>query len=243
MGYDIRTWTPITRDQSALFSSGNPSVESGKGQDAIFQLRSPAGDQGFPEDMIIEAYVAVVGPTPDEAGDAAGVAGEVYYNLRAAIVPREDDPKEARGTPINLTVHWGFNLEGGNEVLDHLLWLDVRSDQAIRMRPYASRLTIVMFVGYRSLMSGQSWIRIRGFLRARPSQYGIHRTISPHQKLSGWTPLRTCTVSRSHKSNSSFALAHPPVNPRKTTITFCPISRSIRVLRRSSLAPSPTRSR
>jgi aldose 1-epimerase len=132
-GYDVRTWLPITRERSALFSSGNPSVEPGQGQEAIFQLRSPAGDQGFPEDLIIEAYVAVVGPTPTPGQDVgsstgadAGVAGDVYYNLRAAIVPRESGPAEVRGTPINLTVHWGFNLEAGGDVLNHLLWLDVR---------------------------------------------------------------------------------------------------------------------
>jgi aldose 1-epimerase len=140
-GYDIRRWLPITRDQSALFASGNPSVEPGKGQEAIFQLRSPEGDQGFPEDVIIEAFVAVVGPNTDETGSSAAVAGEVYYNLRAAIVPGEDGSDKVRGTPINLTVHWGFNLEGGRDVLNHLLWLDVSPNlPSYGISPYASTL-------------------------------------------------------------------------------------------------------
>ncbi|KAJ3548486.1 hypothetical protein NMY22_g1244 [Coprinellus aureogranulatus] len=98
VGWDAVVWTKV--DEPSLFTK----AETGKLKSldpasyAIFRLTSPDGDQGYPGKVIAETLLALVNPEAD------GSLGAVTIVYRAKL----DD--EATVTPINLTQHWGFNL-------------------------------------------------------------------------------------------------------------------------------------
>lgn len=111
--------TPITRATSALFKADDPAfpqVATGQGEEALFRTVSPAGEAGFPLTVEIEGLAFVT-------------ELKVKYVLRAKIV-EDGDAAIAKGTPVNLTVHWGWNLGAFDgvakeTVLDHKMWIDV----------------------------------------------------------------------------------------------------------------------
>ena len=81
----------------------------------FFGFDSPAGDQGFPGMLRIEARIAL--------REKAGTLGEVEISYAALHGRTETDP-----TPLNLTQHLGFNLSpfdgtSKDDVLDHILQL------------------------------------------------------------------------------------------------------------------------
>ncbi|KAF9058964.1 galactose mutarotase-like protein [Rhodocollybia butyracea] len=90
---------------------------------AIFRLVSPDGDQGFPGELTTEVLVALVPPSEEErqylepGEQSAGAEwdlGSVVYVYRAKV--------DKGVTPVNLTQHWGFNLEASlKEGVDTLL--------------------------------------------------------------------------------------------------------------------------
>lgn len=120
-GLDTQEWTAVSRASSALFPSADaafPEVAGSEGKEAIYRVVSEAGSNGFPLTLEIEGLVVV----KDH---------KVLVVLRAKIV--DDGAKGiAEGTPVNLTVHWGWNLGSFNGVesdtiLKHKLWIDVNS--------------------------------------------------------------------------------------------------------------------
>ncbi|KAF5374514.1 hypothetical protein D9615_009094 [Tricholomella constricta] len=110
---------------------------------AIFRLVSPDGDQGYPGKLIVEALVALIGPgeqerkyrTPADVPQAIAPEydlGSIVLTYRAKI----DEGKEVV-TPINLTQHWGFNLEASLRegplatVKEHIL--TIKSDRVAEL--------------------------------------------------------------------------------------------------------------
>jgi len=125
IGWDALPWTVTTTPQ--LFSEAEKSQIKAlpEGSAAIFHLRSPAGDQGFPGTVDSEVLVAVV----PGAGETLGSAVIVY---RARL----QEPNTV--TPVNLTQHWGFNLDaslqdGPVTVLDHKL--TIKADHIAELKP------------------------------------------------------------------------------------------------------------
>jgi aldose 1-epimerase len=112
-------WTAISRKESALFPSSDTSFPS-TSTSTIHRLISPAGSDGFPCTLEIEGLVSV---SPSEGSST----GKVTVVLRARIV--DDGSAEVqKGTPVNLTVHWGFNLSefDTEDVLGHKMFINVR---------------------------------------------------------------------------------------------------------------------
>ncbi|GAA5901762.1 uncharacterized protein JCM6883_000386 [Sporobolomyces salmoneus] len=131
-GFDTLPWTPLPRSDSSLFPLSDPfhcppplpsdPHAPKQAAEQVFRLYSPAGNDGFPCTLINEALVSVEAP---EEGKKKGELGKVKVVLRSKIV--EDGDKDIeKGTPVNLTVHWGFRLDDcqGQDILNHSLYID-----------------------------------------------------------------------------------------------------------------------
>lgn len=127
----MEEWTPISRSTSTLFPPSDPTfpppgAPDKKVDEVIYRLVSPTGASGFPLELEIEALVVLESPK----SSVNGSVGSVVYVLRARIV--DDGSAEIQfGTPVNLTVHWGFNLasftgDTSTDILDHKLFVNVR---------------------------------------------------------------------------------------------------------------------
>ncbi|GAA5969364.1 hypothetical protein JCM3765_001283 [Sporobolomyces pararoseus] len=129
-GFDTLPWTPLNRPDSSLFPLDDPlhpisplpsdphapRLESEK----LFRLFSSSGNDGFPCTLETEALVVVQEEEAEE-----GKIGKVKVVLRSKI--KEDGDKDIeKGTPVNLTVHWGFRLDDclDSDILDHTLYID-----------------------------------------------------------------------------------------------------------------------
>ena len=127
-GLDTQSWKLISRDTSSLFPRDDASHPySAESDEAIYSHISPHGADGFPLTLEIEGLIRLVKPSKD-------LAGEVEVILRAKIVEDGSKGIEA-GTPINLTVHWGWNLGAFNgveseSIAEHSLYLDVSCSPA-----------------------------------------------------------------------------------------------------------------
>ncbi|KAJ7129045.1 galactose mutarotase-like domain-containing protein [Mycena filopes] len=122
VGFDALPWTLLTpEDPPTLFTAkelAHIPISSSPSSHAVFRLVSPDGDQGFPGKLITEALVAVIEPGEQERtyrkpGDAA--PENVEYDLGSVVFvyrAKLDEGERKVVTPVNLTQHWGFNLEG-----------------------------------------------------------------------------------------------------------------------------------
>ncbi|GAA5996886.1 uncharacterized protein JCM10292_006064 [Rhodotorula paludigena] len=147
-GFDTLPWTPLGRADSVLFplddadhplpppasSPDEPITEAS----SLHRLYSPAGADGFPCSLEVEALTVVLAPEKDDGvktdveGKPGRILGKVKVVLRAKI--REDGDEDIpKGTPLNLTLHWGFRLDNCREkdVLNHRLWLG--SDKLVEL--------------------------------------------------------------------------------------------------------------
>ncbi|KAF9042618.1 hypothetical protein BDZ89DRAFT_1128524 [Hymenopellis radicata] len=84
---------------------------------AVFSLISLDGDQGYPGTLTMEVLVALLPPKPTSS--TTSDMGRLIYVYRAKV--------DKDVTPINLTQHWGFNLDAslkenqGADVKGHVL--------------------------------------------------------------------------------------------------------------------------
>ncbi|GAA6000842.1 hypothetical protein JCM10207_004685 [Rhodosporidiobolus poonsookiae] len=136
-GFDTLPWAPIARTDSALFpatDADHPEAPPASDPTApvsesssLHRIYSPAGADGFPCSLVVEALCVVLAPKEGEtdvAGRKGRSLGKVKVVLRAKI--REDgDEGISKGTPVNLTMHWGFRLDDckDKDVLGHSLYL------------------------------------------------------------------------------------------------------------------------
>ncbi|PPQ77622.1 hypothetical protein CVT25_011233 [Psilocybe cyanescens] len=137
VGFDARPWTLLSaEDPPKLFSKAElnrlDKLQESSSSYAVFRLESPAEDQGFPGSLTTEACIALIGPrNPQKQGylDAPeNNLGSIVIIYRAKLV---GETKTV--TPVNLTQHWGFNLEASLQdgpesllVKDHAL--TIRAD-------------------------------------------------------------------------------------------------------------------
>ncbi|KAE9399481.1 galactose mutarotase-like protein [Gymnopus androsaceus JB14] len=116
VGFDSLAWKLLTPESPpSLFTEAelahlpplSPTTSYG-----IFRLVSPDGDQGYPNQLTTEVLIAVIPPADQErkylapGQSAAGKEwdlGSILYVYRAKV--------DKGVTPVNLTQHWGFNLE------------------------------------------------------------------------------------------------------------------------------------
>ncbi|GAA5837443.1 hypothetical protein JCM3766R1_000445 [Sporobolomyces carnicolor] len=136
-GFDTLPWTLINRPDSNLFPLDDPEHPVPEPPSdprapvthasAMFRLYSPSGNDGFPCTLETEALVVV---QEDETGaESVGQEkkslGKVKVVLRSRI--KEDGDQDIdKGTPVNLTVHWGFRLDDCHDadILNHELYID-----------------------------------------------------------------------------------------------------------------------
>ncbi|KAI0260464.1 galactose mutarotase-like domain-containing protein [Gloeopeniophorella convolvens] len=107
-GFDAAEFEPIpldaaTPDLIKLFTARELTALQStipSGSAALFRHVSPDGDQGFPGELLVEV---VVGLLPPQGGNGK-LLGSVVFIYRAKLL-------DQGVTPINLTQHWGFNLD------------------------------------------------------------------------------------------------------------------------------------
>ncbi|KAH8835004.1 galactose mutarotase-like domain-containing protein [Flagelloscypha sp. PMI_526] len=131
-GFDSNVWTVLSKeDPPTLFSKTElASIPTEEGSHAFFRLISEDGDQGFPGKLQTEVLALVLPPgsqtvtstsSPDKSETTIG---SIVFVYRAKLL----SPNTV--TPINLTQHWGFNLDASIitpssvSVLDHVLTLN-----------------------------------------------------------------------------------------------------------------------
>ena len=118
-GLDTVEWARISVENSTLFSQSD--IAQGASASAIYRYVSSDGDDGFPLGLEVEGLSTV---SPGQGGSA----GKVTVVLRAKIIEEGADEEALnKGTPVNLTVHWGFNLSdfSTEDVKDHKMYINV----------------------------------------------------------------------------------------------------------------------
>ncbi|KAF9459948.1 galactose mutarotase-like domain-containing protein [Collybia nuda] len=140
-GFDSVIWTLLTPEvPPTLFTAAelaHLTPSSSNSTHAVFRFVSADGDQGYPGKLIIEALVALIGPGEQErkykaTGDNLDTPeydlGSIVLVYRAKL----DEGGKKVVTPVNLTQHWGFNLEASLKeesltVKEHIL--TIKSDR------------------------------------------------------------------------------------------------------------------
>ncbi|TFK83746.1 galactose mutarotase-like protein [Polyporus arcularius HHB13444] len=139
-GFDQYVWEPLV-DPSAsqLFTPAElATIQTRIPTSIIFRRISEDGEEGYPGKLLIEALVGLAQPEgpPNQTPDGAKEwnLGSVVLVYRAKLLD------ENKITPINLTQHWGFNLDAslqeGPETLsikNHKI--DIKADHIVELNP------------------------------------------------------------------------------------------------------------
>ncbi|KAF8839724.1 hypothetical protein BDN67DRAFT_1056355 [Paxillus ammoniavirescens] len=138
-GFDSNIWKKFDNLENAkLFTKAEiQSITAKAAKDsstAIFTLTSPDHDQGYPGTLYLETLVTLLPPIKMEPSvSSQHELGSIVNVYRAKLVDVPQGQKQL--TPVNLTQHWGFNLdaslgdlkvEEALKVLDHDLIIKVR---------------------------------------------------------------------------------------------------------------------
>ncbi|RDB29426.1 Aldose 1-epimerase [Hypsizygus marmoreus] len=137
-GFDALPWTLLSADTPpTLFSAAELAhLSSPSSTHAIFRLISPDGDQGYPGKLVVEALVALIGPGEQEDRLKMEDVNAHEHDLGSIVLvyrARLDENGKRVVTPVNLTQHWGFNLDASlreeelPSVKDHAL--TIKSDR------------------------------------------------------------------------------------------------------------------
>ncbi|KAF7324530.1 hypothetical protein MKEN_00493700 [Mycena kentingensis (nom. inval.)] len=120
-GFDAVEWTKISAP--TLFTPKEIAHLPTDGSDhAFFRLVSADGDQGFPGTLVTEVLIALVA-----AEGSPATEGEEHDLGSVVIVYRAKLEEEGKVTPINLTQHWGFNLDASQKESHTPAGLSVKS--------------------------------------------------------------------------------------------------------------------
>ncbi|CAE6529388.1 unnamed protein product [Rhizoctonia solani] len=102
-GFDVAIWEHIPTKEAVLFSPAEAGALP-EGSAAVFRHISPDGDEGYPGKLTTEVLFAVVPPTKNQPSQLGSVL--IVYRYKV-----EGKDGGATVTPVNLTHHWGFNLD------------------------------------------------------------------------------------------------------------------------------------
>ncbi|KAF8339793.1 galactose mutarotase-like domain-containing protein [Cantharellus anzutake] len=134
-GFDRHAFTQLpSLSDSQLFTKEeitSITEKAGIGQEAaIFANTSAHGDQGFPGELYVEALFLTIPASKEwEPVTYRRSLGSLIINYRAIL--RAPDGSSTIISPVNLTQHWGFNLdasyakagESTPDVKDHNLYI------------------------------------------------------------------------------------------------------------------------
>ncbi|KAF9037613.1 galactose mutarotase-like domain-containing protein [Panaeolus papilionaceus] len=141
VGYDAKAWTVLSlEDPPALFSTSELSQVGSlaEGSYAFFRLISPSGDQGYPGKLIVETLIALVPAEHPQNVSGVAALGSAIIVYRAKL----DSEGSKAVTPVNLTQHWGFNLdaslrEGEDSLSIKKHTLNIKADRIAELGPSA----------------------------------------------------------------------------------------------------------
>lgn len=138
-GFDSHLWEPLLDpEQARLFTPAERATLQREfpGQaGVVFARTSDDGEEGYPGRLRVEVFVGLAGPRGKAIDEETGeyCLGSLVIVYRAKL---EDDNKV---TPINLTQHWGFNLDAslqdGSEPSVHGHKLKIKSKNTIELDP------------------------------------------------------------------------------------------------------------
>ncbi|KAG1870753.1 galactose mutarotase-like domain-containing protein [Suillus subalutaceus] len=106
VGFDFAVWQRLSLENAKLFTPAEirtiqtSSTSESSNNTAIYTYTSEDGDQGYPGELHLETLVALLPPAQGEKGKLGSIV--ILYRARLA---------NEGVTPINLTQHWGFNLD------------------------------------------------------------------------------------------------------------------------------------
>ncbi|QRV89547.1 hypothetical protein RhiJN_17565 [Ceratobasidium sp. AG-Ba] len=103
-GFDVAIWEHLPDGTATLFSPAELKALA-PGSAAIFRHVSPDGDEGYPGKLTTEVLFAIV---PPSKGTPADQLGSVLIVYRYKVEGPDGKPAV---TAVNLTHHWGFNLD------------------------------------------------------------------------------------------------------------------------------------
>ncbi|KAM6490718.1 Galactose mutarotase-like domain containing protein [Amanita muscaria] len=136
-GFDSVEWTVLTSASNAqLFTQSEKAEISNLPANsyAVFRFESQEGDQGFSGKLMVEAFICLL---PLSGGEVA--LNPQCIEIGSCVViyrAKLDERGKSIVTPINLTQHWGFNLEASTKlecqsVKDHRL--TIRADNVAEL--------------------------------------------------------------------------------------------------------------
>jgi aldose 1-epimerase len=105
-GFDIAIWEHVPVKEATLFSSSEAKALP-EGSAALFRHVSPDGDEGYPGKLTTEVLFAIVPPSKDQPSQPSQL-GSVLIVYRYKVEGKDGADIV---TPVNLTHHWGFNLD------------------------------------------------------------------------------------------------------------------------------------
>ncbi|KAI0090921.1 galactose mutarotase-like protein [Irpex rosettiformis] len=113
-GWDSLVWTPLLDPSEVkLFTADELQTidaEITPPSGLVFTRTSEDGEEGFPGRVRVEVLVALVPPKGNQIEKEQVNLGAVVLLYRAKL------EEEGKVTPINLTQHWGFNLDASLQV-------------------------------------------------------------------------------------------------------------------------------
>lgn len=135
MGFDHVEWTH-SEDISAakLFTPAEiTKLKSEASASALLSYTSPEGDAGFPGALEVETIWAMTNPSRTfDPKTYERQLGSVLLIYRARVRNEPEGDGKKIVTPVNLTHHWGFNLDASHaaplgptpDVKEHKLYIN-----------------------------------------------------------------------------------------------------------------------
>ncbi|KAH9914979.1 galactose mutarotase-like protein [Fomitopsis serialis] len=145
-GWDLQPWEPLPDPYAAqLFTPAEVArLQSDAPTSVIFSRVSEDGEEGYPGKLLCEVLVGLTQPKGKPSDD-----GKLWKLGSVVLVYRAKLLDEGKVTPINLTQHWGFNLDAslqqGQTIKDHKL--TIKSDNTVALGPDANSTGTLAPVG------------------------------------------------------------------------------------------------
>ena len=114
VGFDHIVWKPQANlcDAKLFTPAELASIENKTKSSALFSYTSPEGTEGFPGALDVEVVWMLTNPSPTfNPQTYERQLGSVVLIYRAHVRNDSEGDGTKIVTPINLTQHWGFNLD------------------------------------------------------------------------------------------------------------------------------------